>query len=169
MGFIVRKATSADALDIAIVHTVSWQSAYKGIVDDKYLASLNIDNKAERFKHELIKFNGTHFFVGENGRQTIGILFMHKSRDLDLQEAGEIGAIYLLPEYWGMGFGKQMMNFAMQKLKEMNFSTIILWVLQNNFRARSFYEKCGFAFEGMKREITIVKPITEIRYIYHFQ
>ena len=63
MGFIVRKATSADALDIAIVHTVSWQSAYKGIVDDEYLANLNIDNKAKRFKRELIEFNGTHFLL----------------------------------------------------------------------------------------------------------
>ena len=39
----VRRATAHDARAVATVHVRSWQSTYKGLLPDDYLAGLSID------------------------------------------------------------------------------------------------------------------------------
>ncbi len=164
MNFEIRKAIISDADSIGHVHIVSWQTAYHGIISDEYLQSLSASEKAERFKNHILNLTNTFYFVAELNKSIIGNLTLHKCRDDDLNDFGEIGAIYLLPEYWDKGYGKQMMDFSENFLKNMGFRSISLWVLERNYRARNFYEKCGFVFEGTKKEIIIGNHLIEIRY-----
>ena len=60
-----------------------------------------------------------------------------------------------------------MMDYAIDKLKCMEYNEIILWVLEENDRARRFYEKCNFVFDGTKREIEIGKVLIKIRYVLY--
>ncbi|WP_157605345.1 hypothetical protein [Schlesneria paludicola] len=39
----VRRATAADAESIALVHVLSWQHAYRGIVPDSVLNHLSVE------------------------------------------------------------------------------------------------------------------------------
>jgi len=168
MPLTIRNTGIAQARDAAKVHVLSWKAAYKGIVPDEYLDRLSVENRAERFRenYERIKENS---FVAANDGEIIGVLAIHKSLDADRADCGEIEAVYLLPEYWGRGYGKQMMDFAIHKLNEWGFRDILLWVLEENLRARKFYEKCGFAPDGTKKETRIEKPLVEIRYCLHIE
>ena len=76
----------------------------------------------------------------------------------------DIGAIYFLPEYWGRGYGKYTMYFALDNLKNSGYKTVIIWVLEENYWARHLYEKCGFALDGIKKEINLGKLLVEVRY-----
>jgi GNAT superfamily N-acetyltransferase len=46
-----------------------------------------------------------------------------------------------------------MMEFSIVELKRLGHEEVLIWVLEANCRARQFYEKCGFIFDGMKSEI----------------
>ena len=46
---LLRPAEPADALAVARVHVLSWQAAYRGLIDDAYLDSLRPADRAERY------------------------------------------------------------------------------------------------------------------------
>lgn len=164
MKFLIREAVIKDAYENALCHTMSWRSAYKGIVPDEYLNNISVEERAEKFRYYINESKEYERYCAVYENKIIGILCIGKSRDEDKPDTGEIVAIYLIEEFWGKGYGRQMMNYATDKLKQMGYNEIILWVLEENSRARRFYEKCGFIFDGTKKEITIGKPLIEIRY-----
>ena len=68
-----------------------------------------------------------------------------KSRFEQFPNWGEIISIYLLPDYLGKGCGKALMKSALSELKKQGYEKIFLWVLEENVRARYFYEQFGFS------------------------
>ena len=54
-----------------------------------------------------------------------------------------IDHLYVHPDYWRQGIGKQLLQFAHEKQPE----HIWLYTLQVNVNARAFYEKNGFVAE----------------------
>ena len=166
MGFIIRRTLPEDAYECTACRIASWRAAYRGIIPDEYLDSLSIEERAEKLKEYLNnepKDHEGHCVIYEN--EIIGILSIGKCRDEDKPDAGEIEAIYFLEKFWGKGCGIELIDFAIDRLKSMGYTEIIIWVLEENNRARKFYEKRGFAFDGTKKEIIIGKPLIEIRYV----
>ena len=67
----------------------------------------------------------------------------------------------------GKGYGKFLIEMAVGELKKLGFKKILLWVLEENHRARKFYEKCGFVQTGESRNDNIGgKDLKEVMYIY---
>jgi len=166
MNFSINKVLPEEAYEYAACHIACWQSAYKGIVPDGYLENMQkeIEQRAERTKKNLAE-SPDSFYCAKLENRIVGVLIFSKSRDEDKPDAGEVGAIYLLAEFWGKGYGRQMMDFAIETLKNAGYHEIILWVLEENHRARRFYEKYGFIFDGTKKEIILGKSLTEVRYM----
>jgi RimJ/RimL family protein N-acetyltransferase len=161
MDLVIRKATLADAADIANIHMRSWEAAYKGIVPDETIATKN-ESRLAMWQKTL---SGEHNnYMALYGDTPVGLMGIHPSRDNDLSDAGEVGSIYLHPDYFGKGYGREMIKYAFKTLQQQGFYIITLWVLEENARARRFYKKCGFTFDGTKKEIIIGKPLIEIRY-----
>jgi GNAT superfamily N-acetyltransferase len=166
MHFHIRTTTKNDAFETARVHVNSWRSAYRNIIPDDFLSNLSVEKTAERFVSDYDLYMGKSFYyVAVNDNHIIGNLVLFKCRDDDKPLAGEIGAIYLLEEFWDYGYGRLMMNYAIDTLKSMDFLEIIIWVLEENKRARMFYEKFGFVADGTAKKINIGKELIEIRYV----
>ena len=164
MELIIRKALLEDAHERAVCHVSSWRSAYKVIVPDNVLDNLSADEIADKFKKE-IELKECSYYCAEYGGRIIGHFNIRNSLEGDKPNAGEVHGIYLIEEFWGRGYGREMMNCAIDSLKQIGYNEIILWVLEENARARRFYEKCGFIFDGTKKEEIISKPLIEIRYV----
>jgi len=163
------RATLDMAEDIGYVHAMSWQKAYRGIVPDEYLANFTPERRASIFR-KMLPESQDEYYIAYLDNKPMGMMVLGKSRDEDADEnTGEITAIYLLSEYWGKGYGKQMMDFAVNRLKEISCRTVTLWTLRENARARSFYEKYGFALDGAEKEMNLGKPYTIIRYVYSIE
>ena len=81
----------------------------------------------------------------------------------DLPETGEVFAIYILKEYYNKKIGYALMCAAFEKLSEYN--KIAVWVLESNQRAIKFYERCGFQFDGTRKQIKLGTINTAIRMI----
>ena len=53
--------------------------------------------------------------------------------------------LYVLPEFWGRGFGTALLDNSVEWLHSQGFRRVYLWALETNVRARRLYEKYGFA------------------------
>jgi RimJ/RimL family protein N-acetyltransferase len=161
MDLITRKATFTDAADMAYIHIHSWEAAYKNIVPEDAITAKNAGRLAMWHKTLSCEHNN---YIALYRDTPVGLMGIHPGRDNDLPDAGEIGSIYLHPDYFGKGYGQEMIEYAIVTLRQQGFKIITLWVLEENIRARRFYEKCGFSFDGTKEEIIIGKPLIKIRY-----
>lgn len=97
----------------------------------------------------------------------IGTASFCRSRWENYSDYGEIISIYFLPEYIGKGYGVPLLRACLDELKKLGFKRILLRVLEDNHRARNFYEKCGFTFSGdCQTEQIGGKKLREMMYIY---
>ena len=168
MDIIIRKALLEDAYDYAACHVSCWLSAYKGIVSDDFLDSMpvEIERRTERYRQAFTVPDNCEYYCVIYAERMIGFLFISKSSDEDKPLAGEVVAIYLLEGYWGRGYGRKMMDYAVEKLRHIGHNEIILWTFEKNDRARRFYEKYGFSFDGTKKEMTNWGgPLSLVRYV----
>jgi putative acetyltransferase len=62
-----------------------------------------------------------------------------------------IHELYVDTFFQGQGIGCSLINECIKKSKEQEFDKIILWVLEENKKARTFYEKHGFKYDGIHR------------------
>lgn len=67
-----------------------------------------------------------------------------KSKFQQYPDSGEVISIYFLPDYMGKGYGGKLLDVVMKELKKQGFTEVFLWVMEENSRARAFYENYGF-------------------------
>ncbi len=79
-------------------------------------------------------------------------------------EVAELYALYVHPAWWSTGTGRTLMDRVLARTARAGHSCITLWVLQDNARARRFYERAGFAADGTSNILDRLGGVTEIRY-----
>lgn len=163
----VRPAILEDAQAIAEVHVKSWQGAYRGLLPHEYLAGLSVERRTQMWTRILSDSTLDVFVALDNDAKVVGFASLQASRDDDASDGtGEVTAIYVLPDYWGQGYGRALMDAALARAREMGFRAVTLWVLSSNARAKSFYEKAGFTTDGTEKTDTVGGSIElhEVRY-----
>lgn len=130
---------SDDRLAISKIYEESWKYAYQGIVPQQYLDSIPEGQWASH-----IEQSDRNNLVMVRDGVMIGTSGFGKSRMEEMMDFGEIISIYFLPEYMGKGYGRLLLQAVIAELKKMGFNKIFLWVLEDNWRARHFYERSGF-------------------------
>ncbi|MET1248939.1 GNAT family N-acetyltransferase [Sporolactobacillus sp. STCC-11] len=165
--FEIIKATLNHSDDLGYVHATSWKQAYQGIVPQMVLDQLTPEARAAFFK-KVIPISQHEFYSAYLSDQPVGMISIGKSRDKEVSgDVAEISTIYCIAAVWEKGYGRKLMNHAIKRLKDQSFRSVTLWVFEENKRARKFYEKCGFTFDGTKEQLAIGgKQLTEIRYVY---
>lgn len=97
--------------------------------------------------------------------KVVGFCGCGKSQSKDMENCGEVFALYVLKEYQNKKIGYALMQEALKRLVE--FPEIVLWVLRGNEKAINFYKKVGFAFEGTTQEINLGSVSVEERMVLH--
>ena len=143
MNYIIRRKERKDCESIAHVVTVAWNETYKGIVPDEFLNNL-YENEGERFYNSFINFpeEDNHQFILEINNEIVGFVNVGASDDEDYNDCGEIYAIYLLNEYKGKGYGKELFKAGVNELKKMGFKKMIIGCLVKN-NSNGFYKHLG--------------------------
>jgi ribosomal protein S18 acetylase RimI-like enzyme len=109
----------------------------------------------------------SHILVGHTGDHVAGFSSVGPTNDddLDSEQIGELYSIYVLPEASGKGVGRALMAELLQRLRQEHFDEAILWVLEDNPRTRTFYERAGWRLDGaVKHDTFFGTPVREIRY-----
>ena len=142
----------------AYVHWKSWQEAYRGIIDQTYLDSLTLD------KCEQIAYRWTdNILIAKDGDTVVGFVGCGKYRNDELENTGEVFALYILSQYYGKRVGYRLMQAALSKLAD--YPKIAVRVLKENIRAIRFYKRCGFRFDGSEKTLELGSPVVERRMI----
>lgn len=164
MNFKVVSAQKKHAADLGLIHSKSWQKAYTGIIPNHIIADFTPDKRAKIFEQALAT-RPEEYYMFTADDSPAGLAILSKCSEEDQPDyVGEIYAIYFHPDYWGTQATDKGLKFCISRLKELGFTQIHIWVLEDNLRARIFYEKFGFVFDGSTKEIVIGMPLKEMRY-----
>ncbi|MYA84949.1 MAG: GNAT family N-acetyltransferase [Acidimicrobiaceae bacterium] len=162
----IRRAINSDAGPLARVHVDTWRTAYAGVVPADYLAGLSYEARESRWNDIFAAGQpATSTFVAETDMgEIIGFASGGPERLGNPAYEGEIYAVYVLQEHQRLGVGRRVFDAVVQQLLRDGFASMMLWVLEDNRRARRFYESMGGEQVG-QRTITIGgADLTELSY-----
>lgn len=149
-----------DRLAVSGIYEASWKYAYRDILPREYLERI----PAGRWVSGLDFSDRIHLVMLDGGRY-IGAACCCASRFSEFDGWGEIVSLYLLPSYMGRGCGGPLLEAAVSALADQGYRNIFLWVLEENRRARAFYERMGFQRSGVCRTDVIGgKAVEELAY-----
>ena len=163
----IRPAVPADAAQIARVHVSSWRAAYRGLLPDRFLDRLSVDERAPTWRRRI---DGRHdaeaVLVAERDGAVVGFASAGptRDRDADPRSVGEVYAVYLAPDEWGCGAGRRLLERTVAALQSFGFAHAGLWVLESNEHARGFYEHLGWCADGATKQERFGERVTEVWY-----
>ena len=164
MKIQVRRAVLEDSECLAHIIVESWRAAYSDLIPkDEIVRFLDKEKRKQQFERFINE--GEIVLIGSYNGIYCGFTFANKENDEKLEECGAIYSIYLLEEYWGKGLAIKLMDEVIRILKEEGCNQVSLWVYESNTRARRFYEKCGFIFDGTKKSSHFSNKPIELRYL----
>ncbi len=106
---LVRPAELDDAAAIARVHVATWRTAYRGLLPDDFLASLDEAWYAERWWRTLGDTSG-RVYIAEAAGAVVGFASGGRERAGEDGYEGELYAIYILDEAHGRGHGRRLLQ-----------------------------------------------------------
>ncbi|MHB0927665.1 MAG: GNAT family N-acetyltransferase [Candidatus Nanopelagicales bacterium] len=166
----VRVALPGDAEAVSRVHVLSWQAAYAGLLPADFLAALSVERRLQWWSQELVEphIPESRTYVLDIAGAVAGFANLGPGRadeDRQTPEQWELYAIYLLPEHWGAGNGRLLLETALGSIPR-TVRDVSLWVMEPNARARAFYERHGFHWDGTRREHELGgQPVIAVRYL----
>ena len=93
--------------------------------------------------------------VAENGSGIVGVAAARE---------GWLDGLYLVPEAWGSGVADRLHDEALRTLAADGSTSARLWVLEDNARARRFYERRGWRRDGSDRVVPFPPHPLDIGY-----
>lgn len=140
---------------VGFVHSTAWKSTYQNIFSKEYLGTDTIDKRKEEFLDSLANDNIQYYLVSENDN-AIGIVKLMTEDNIC-----EISSIYFLKGHRNKGYGTETINYLKKKYRDYK---IVLWVLENNAKARQFYKKNRFRETGETRVIYRGNEYIQVKY-----
>ena len=148
----VRNAELDDMKQLGHIMSVSFRTAFAEFVTPQTMDACAREENCIALLEGIFREGKVHFLIGENS----GMLAWQNTED-----AAEIVAIHTLPESWGTGLGAAMLTEAMDQIGN---QPVFLWAFEENVRARRFYEKHGFRWDGTQR-VSEFDGAVEVRYV----
>ena len=134
------------------IMAVSFRTAFSEFVTKRTLDACTREDNCVAMLEGIYREGKMHFLIGDNS----GMLVWQKVKD-----SVEIVAIHSLPESWGTGLGHAMLEEALNQIGD---QPVFLWAFKENKRARRFYEKHGFRWDGSER-VSEFDGALEVRYV----
>jgi GNAT superfamily N-acetyltransferase len=157
MTFDIRAATRDDADGITDVQVASWRAGYAHVFPTSLLYGDDFDVSRRTF-WTTWRFAPGHrvaVAVAPTGDGTAERIVGFSSYGPERERArgftgrGEVWAFYLHPDVWGTGVAAALMEHTEVRLMSEGFESAVLWVLEDNPRARAFYERFGWEASGI--------------------
>ena len=148
----VRNAELEDMKQLGHIMAVSFRTAFADFVSQQTMDACAQEDNCIALLEGIFKEGKVHFLMGENS----GMLAWQQTED-----GAEIVAIHTLPESRGTGLGAAMLTEALSQIGD---QPVFLWAFKENTRARRFYEKHGFHWDGSER-VSEFDDALEVRYV----
>lgn len=147
----VCKADFKDMVAAADIMVTSFRSAFGTFVSAQTMAACTDPGNCRALLESVYREGKAHFLMGADQ----GFLCWQEG-----ESGTELLAIHSLPESWGTGLGHAMLTEALKEIR----GPVYLWAFKENIRARRFYEKHGFRWDGTER-VSEFDGAMEVRYV----
>ncbi|WP_377269140.1 GNAT family N-acetyltransferase [Peterkaempfera sp. SMS 1(5)a] len=154
---VVRDTRPEDMAEVLRVRTAGWRAAYRGIVPPAYLGAMDVGPEAltRALRHFRERPGDRHHLVAVRGGRVAAFAVCGAARPAlplpaEDERPGELYALYAHPEVWSTGVGALLLGEARRRLTADGYPSMVLWVLEENARARAFYERHGLRPTGSR-------------------
>lgn len=161
----IRPAGPADSDAIADVHVNAWRGAYSGIIPHTALITM-LNRRGPQWWARAIR-RAASILVVEIGGEIVGYATFGRNRAHELDQQGEIYELYILPEYQGIGLGSRLFAAARDALDRHGLDGLVVWALDENDIAQSFYRGHGGQDYAEGVEIFDSKAVKKVAYIWN--
>ncbi len=174
MNTTTRLATPEDGPRLGEIHVQAWRAAYQGVIPDPFLRLLDPATRGREWTEQLGRLAETDpaTLVTEADGSIVAMCSVGPFRRLDNLEraggatpGGEVWMINAHPDAFGTGAGTAMLGAGVDELVRQGHHDAGLWVVEQNQRARRFYQREGWTHDGTSKTETIGGlEITELLY-----
>ena len=149
---LVRNAKFEDMKQSGHIMSVSFRTAFADFVSQQTMDACAQEENCIALLEGIFREGKVQFLIGGDS----AMLAWQNAED-----AAEIIAIHSLHESWGTGLGHAMLTEALNQIGDRR---VFLWAFKENIRARRFYEKHGFRWDGAER-VSEFDGAQEVRYV----
>nr|WP_321526488.1 GNAT family N-acetyltransferase [uncultured Cohaesibacter sp.] len=155
----LRAAGPEDAAAIAALKVICWREAYKGLMPEASLESLDVVDETPHWRDWLMDGKAgllAHLlWRGEDliGYGLAGPMRLGNRPEREIEADGELYALYVHPEEQRMGHGQLLLSSLVEAMMGRGYRTIGAWMIGGNHRAERFYLKLGAQEVGKRVEI----------------
>ena len=142
---------------MAQVHALTWVEAYSDLLPEAVIRA-HRESAPAQWRSRLEDPNGPNYWLAEREGQVVGVAWA-EALGPGQPRALELVGLYLLAREQGTGTAESLMRAAVGD------APCLLWVAQENDRARAFYRRCGFAPDGEQRQAQEWAGITVERWV----
>ncbi|MEV6399421.1 GNAT family N-acetyltransferase [Streptomyces sp. NPDC051907] len=163
----VRAMREADVPAVSAVRVTGWKAAYAGMVPQSYLDGMTVEADTEQRRgHFDQSQEGTAQLVAVDAHErVVGWACLGPSRGGETTTTGEVYALYVQPSLIGSGIGRALLEAVHADALAHGYESLLLWVLQDNTRARRFYERAGYVADGAVQDDDYDGvSVSEVRY-----
>ena len=165
-GIIIRNVKEEDIPLVVDIQINGWKTAYRGIIDDISLDTMNKEAKIEKRKKD---YKDSGFIVAEVEGEIVGFCRYIDSNKFSPEETNidcELLALYVKPELKYNGIGTKLFEHVVKEFKSKNKKQMILWCLKDNENSKKFYTKMGGKIHKEKLIEIDNKNYYEVSFIY---
>jgi len=152
--------------ELAKIKKQVWETTYRGIYPESKLNNFNIKKESKKFS-DLIQSNILSLYAAIINNKLIGYMAYGKSPRRPNSKSNEIVLLYILKDFQGQGIGRQLFNFAKEKLKQSNANHFIVYCNKYNTPALNFYQKMGCEILSIDENMED-KSIPQVKFEYKF-
>ena len=128
---------------IARLHAYSWQVHYRGIFNDKYLDHDVVNERLMVWQRRFENPSKDQYIVLANDQDLLcgfGCVYLNH----DARYGSLVDNLHVHPDWQRRGIGRNLMKHCIARIQELDDQfKMYLWVLKENYKARSFYESMG--------------------------
>lgn len=154
----LRMAKKDDARDYANILNKSWKDTYGEYISIDHIDDeFNVEKLVEGFS-TFISCSDYEVYIIESNHKKVGVLIIGKSEEeykVNMEETGEIRSFHIKKEYQGLGIGGLAIEFALNRLRELDYREVCVWVKEQNTKAINFYLKKGFQLTQYRCDQTV--------------
>ncbi|NQW10942.1 MAG: GNAT family N-acetyltransferase [Alphaproteobacteria bacterium] len=171
----VRTAEPSDAIGLARVQVETWRDAYVGVLSDDALIDLDEMQAAVRWTRMMGAIAAPErLAVADHDGQVVGFAHGGVSRRAVAKVlgwdgavgVGEVYALYVDPNYQGMGIGRALLADVARRLATHGFDSLAILTLEKNRHGRRFYEALGGAAGDTVPSVVGGLPADQIPYFW---
>lgn len=164
----LRTATRTDAKAIGELNAAAWQVAYSGIVPERVLEERRSREEDPAHWWRTLSSPGRVNAIASSDGDVAGYSSWAPCgpSDGDPAKCAELLGLYVHPERWRCGIGKRLFLDVARAARSSGRAEMVIWVLEENVRARRFYEAIGCVIERATRTVPKLQDpgVLEVRY-----